>query len=102
MAAPYITYREFINDELGYFICQKDFPHYLCRISDKPIVNFIQPIPITDYNLWITFNATLRGNVIPSYKDIGEEIVSVMQSMAAWFYNNRILPNEKKYKKWKI
>jgi hypothetical protein len=98
----FITFREEINNETGYFILQRDFPHYLCRIAEQPIVNFIQPIPITNYNLWLIFNATLRGNYIPSYKDIGAEIISVMNSMATWFFENRILPNEKKYKKWKI
>ena len=98
----FITYREDIGNETGYFILQKEFPHYVGRIADRPIVNFIQPVPITDYRLWIIFNATLRGNFIPSYRDIGEEIKAVMNDMAAWFYENRILVNPKKYKKWKI
>lgn len=99
---PYITYREMVDAEMGYFILQKDFPHYVVRVVDRPIVNFVQPFPVSEYNLWLVFNATLRGNVIPSYRDIGEEIKSVMQSMSLWFYENRILIEPKKYKKWKI
>lgn len=99
---PYITYREPDADgNMLYFILQKDFPHFLCEVSERPIVNFFQPVPINEYNLYIIFNATLRGNVIPSYQQIGEEIKAVMHDMATWFYNERIIPNEKKYKKWK-
>lgn len=99
----YITYRE--SDAEGnqqYFILQKEFPHFVAKISEQPIVNFIQPMPITNYNLYLVFNGCLRGNIIPSYKDIGEEVKSVMNSMAIWFFEQRVLPNEKKYKKWKI
>jgi len=96
--AEFITYRE--DDQ--YFILQKEFPHFVAKVSDQPIVNFIQPLPISNYNLWLIFHATLRGNMIPSYKDIHKEIVSVMNAMAIFFYEQRILQNEKKYKKWKI
>jgi len=96
--AEFVTYKE--DDK--YFILQKEFPHFVCQISEQPIVNFIQPLPISNYNLWIIFYATLRGNMIPSYKDIHKEIVSVMNAMAIWYYEQRILQNEKKYKKWKI
>lgn len=99
---PYITFREELGNELGYFILQREFPHFLCYIAERPIVNFVQPMPVSAYNLWIIFNGTLRGNMIPSYKDIGKEIESVMSEMASFYYEHRILTNEKKYRKWKI
>jgi len=98
----YITFREPIEDGLGYFILQKEFPHYLCNISESPVVNFIQPMPVTSYNLWLCFKGTIRGNFIPSYKDVYEEIRSVMQDMANWYFENRILIEPKKYRKWKV
>ncbi len=100
---PFITYKEnYPNGEEHYFILQKEFPHLLCEVSSIPKIYFVPPMPISNYNLFIEFNGCLRGNVIPSYKDIGEEIKSVMYSMSVWFFEQRILPNEKKYKKWKI
>lgn len=99
---PYLTFTEpDENDTMEYFILQKAFPHFLCKISEHPIGHFFQCAPINEYDLYIVFNSTLRGNVIPSYQSIGDEIRVVMHDMADWFYNNRILKNEKKYKKWK-
>ena len=98
----YITFTEpDENDVMEYYILQKEFPHFLCKISEHPTGHFFQCVPINEYDLYIVFNSTLRGNVIPSYKNIGDEIKDVMHDMAEWFYNNRILKNEKKYKKWK-
>jgi len=99
----YISYRETDEEDfLQYYILQKEFPHILVNISERPVVNFVQPVPINEYNLFLVFSGTLRGNVIPSFINIGEEIKSVMQDMSVWFYEYRIIPNEKKYKKWKI
>lgn len=99
----YITFRD-TNDkgDLLYFILQRDFPHYNCCLADQPIVNFVQPMPISSYNLWIVFVGTLRGNFIPYYQSIGDEIRAVMQDMAEWYFTERILKDEKKFKKWKI
>lgn len=100
--SDFITYRELVGDEMGYFICQKEHPHYLCRISERPIVNFIEPVPVTSYNLFIVFFGCLRGEVIPVYNDIDKEVAEVMFNMGLWFYSERILIEPKKYKKWKI
>lgn len=98
----FITYREETENGLEYFILQKGFPHFVCKISDIPEKHFVDAMPITAYNLFLVFNFTLRGNLIPSYQNIDEEIKSTMQEMAAWFYEQRIINNEKKYKKWKL
>lgn len=100
---PYITYRE--NDSEGrlcYFILQKDFPHFVGLLSTGKLDTVLASSPIAGYNLWINFNGCLRGNVIPSYKNIIDEIEKEMSSMAIWFYNNRILVEPKKYERFKI
>lgn len=100
---PYITYRE--TNEEGqtlYFILQKDFPHYQCVVSEIPNKVFVDSIAVTDYNLYLVFGGVLRGFMIPSYADVEKQISEVMASMALWFFENRILVNPKKYKKWKL
>lgn len=100
---PYITYRD-KNDknELLYFILQRDFPHYQCAVSEQPIKVFVEPMPISDYNLFLVFAGVLRGMFVPSYNNVDKEISDLMFNMAEWFYSNRILIEPKKYKKWKI
>lgn len=52
--------------------------------------------------MYVNFNGTLRGNLIPSYNDVLKEIDIIMEDMAIWFLNNRILADQKKYSKFKI
>src|ERR1035437_9594710 len=99
----YITFRETNEEgETLYFILQKEFPHYQTVVSEVPKKVFVECVPVTDYNLYITFAGVISGFMIPSYHDVEKEISSVMASMALWFYSERILVNPKKYKKWKI
>jgi hypothetical protein len=99
---PYITYRDVDNNgELGYFILQKDFPHYIGQITTYPQERLIPSIQIAGYYLWVTFNGTIRGNIVPSYKNIEEDIKFVMNEMSIWYYANRIIDNPKKYKQFK-
>lgn len=103
MATPYITYRDTDNEgNLQYYILQKEFPHFVGLISAFPKTEFIPAIGISGYNLWVVFNYTLRGRMIPSYKEIDKEILQAMCNMAEWYYENRILTEPKKYKKFKI
>jgi hypothetical protein len=100
---PFITYRE--EDEKGelqYYILQKAFPHYLGRIVEQRLEKSLMQKAIAGYNLYIVFDGSLRGNFVPAYKDVYKEIEDVFHAMADWFYQNRILKEEKKYKKWKI
>jgi hypothetical protein len=99
----YVTYRDTNEEnELLYFILQRDFPHYQCSISETPQKVFLDAFPLSSYNLWLVFAGCLRGMVIPSFNNVDKEILEVMGDMAIWFYENRILGNEKKYKKWKL
>jgi hypothetical protein len=99
---PFITYRE--KDKSGvlqYYVLQKEYPHFVGIISSIPISGTWQS-PIAGHNLWVVFNGTLRGNLIPAYQKIGDDIQASLDNMAAWFYNERIKPDEKKYSKFKI
>lgn len=99
----YVTYRDKDKDDnLQYFVLQKDFPHFVGMVSPIPKIELIPAIAISNYNLWMVFNYTLRGRMIPSYKNIEKEILSVMSDMAEWYYENRILTEPKKFKKFKI
>lgn len=101
--SKYITYRE--TNEEGqtlYFILQKEFPNYQCVVTEIPNKILVNSIPITDYNLYLTFAGVIRGFMIPSYSDVEKQITDVMNDMMNWFYENRILVNPKKYKKWKL
>lgn len=101
MNIPYITYREEKEGNLLYYILQKEHPHYLGVIAYGIIQDKIQ-VPITGHNLYVTFAGCLRGNFIPSYKDVVKQIENTMTSMAIWFYSERILKEPKKYLKFKL
>lgn len=97
----YITYRDIDkNGNLGYFVLQKAFPHFVGYIADNPNYRAILKVPIPNTTLFVCFNGTLRGNFIPSYRNVEQEIVDVYVDMAKWYYENRILANPSKYKKW--
>lgn len=99
---PYITYRDTDdNGELQYYILQRTFPHYIGLITSVPVINSWQAT-IAGYNLYVMFNGTIRGNIIPNYKDVSDEIQQIMDSMATWYYHNRILKEPNKYKKFKV
>jgi len=100
---PFITFRE--EDEQGelqYYILQKAFPHYLGRIVSQKLESNLMQKPVSGYNLYVVFNGSLRGNLVPAFKDVYEEIENVFHAMADYFYRERILKEEKKYQKWKI
>lgn len=98
MGSPFITFKEGED----YFILQKEFPHYVGKIVREPIEGAMINQPIGAYMLWVTFNGVLRGNFIPSYQDVYDEIVHVFFEMSQWFYTERILKDPKRYKKWRI
>lgn len=98
----YITFRERDSEgELQYYILQRQFPHIVGEISTRPKEFIVQPIQITGYYLWLTLNGTLQGFLLPDYINIQEEIKFVINDMAIWYYANRIVPEHKKYKKFK-
>lgn len=99
--SPFITYRDIEEGELQYYILQREFPHYVGIISTYPKTNFIESMPIAGYNLWIVFDGTIKGEVIPSYKNVDVDIKNSLNEMSIWYYAHRIIPQEKKYKKFK-
>lgn len=100
--SKFITYREEDkNGNLCYYILQKDFPHFVGIISTSPSEGTWQSA-IPNYNLWVVYAGTIRGNFVPSYRNISEETQSVFDEMAHWYYANRICEEPNKYKKFKI
>lgn len=100
---PFITYRE--PDLLGnaqYYILQKAHPNIIGILVTMPKPEAIVNQPIAAYRLWVSFHGTLRENMIPAQSDIYNEIESVVSNMADWFYQERILKDNKRFKKWKL
>jgi len=98
----YLTYRETDSgNRLCYYILQKEFPHYKALLSVGKIEDALVSMPILGYNLYVNFNGVLRGNLIPNYNNVMDEIKMIMDEMADWFYHNRILIEPKKYNKFK-
>jgi hypothetical protein len=98
--AKYITYREDENGAPSYYILQKEFPHFVGRVVDNPYFKSIVNAPVPQTKLYVAMVGTLRGNAIPSYQNILEEIKIFAIDMAYWYFENRILPNPQKFKKW--
>lgn len=101
--SPYITFRDVDNEnKLRYYILQREYPHYVGVLSEKPEADPIGQGTVAKYNLWVIFAGTLRGNFIPAYQDVKKELSFIYQNMADWYYENRILKDESRYKKFKI
>lgn len=101
--SPYITFRDTDKrGDLQLFVLQRDFPHFCAILSSHPIADPIAQVPISGHNLWLVYSGTIRGNYIPSFPDAQEQIQSVLELMGSWFYENRILTDQKRYKKWLI
>lgn len=101
--SPFITFRDTDSvGELKYYILQRDFPHYVASIEDRKPESALMVHPILGYSLWLVFAGSLRGNMIPGYNNVKQEIESVMLNMSNWFYQYRVLADPKKYKKYVI
>lgn len=97
----YITYREADSGgQLQYFILQKQWPHYVGMVIDNPSYKSILKTPIANTTLYVSLYGTLQGRLLPAYAGVDKEIAAIFTDMAVWFYENRILPNQKKYNKW--
>lgn len=100
--SPFITYKDADSSgELQYYILQREYPHYVGIVYTHKKDTLIPSIQVTGYYLWIVFDGSLRGKIIPGYRAIQDEIFQTINSMADWFYQYRIIPEEKKYKKFK-
>lgn len=100
---PYITFRDTDNNgELQYYILQRRFPHYVAIILGKPKEDAIVTSAVSGHHLYLSFAGTLQGNFIQAIPKVEEEIQAIFDSMSAWFYSKRILPEPKKYKKFRI
>lgn len=101
--SPFITFKDLdTKGEMQYFILQREYPHYCGRIAYYPTGGAICEVPITGHNLYVSFSGVLRGNFVPAYPKVEEEISVIFHAMALWFYENRVLKEPKRYKKWLI
>lgn len=100
---PYILFEDIDDNGIKQkYILQRDFPHYVGQILYMPKLKSLIQIPVPKYNIWVSFAGTLRGNMIPSYKNIPEELDDVYRNMSSWYYENIILKNEKEFENFKL
>ena len=99
---PYIIYlEENVSGELCTYVLQKKFPHFTGLISKLPGEGkFSAAVP--GYNLWVVLAGTIGGNLVPSYRNITDEIMECLEWMANYYYTNVIVRNPELYKNFKI
>jgi len=101
--SPFITFKDKDSyGELQYYILQREPPHYLGVIKNVPISGAMSCAPVPGYHFFVVFAGTLRGNMIPANRGFETEIDFLFNRMASWFYSERIMINESKFKKFKI
>lgn len=101
--SPYITFKDTNSDGiLVLYVCQREFPHYCAGLAYLPVLDTLSCVPIAGHHLYLVFWGTIRGRLIPGYKDVSQEIQAVIEDMAVWFYSERVLKEPKRYKKWRI
>jgi hypothetical protein len=99
----YITFRE--EDKKGilqYYILQRKEPHYVGKIVGETNELSLLKVPIAGYRLYVSFSGVLIGNYLPSYKGVEDDVLVEFQKMSAWYLDNRIAKDEKRYKKFKL
>jgi len=100
---PFITFREVdYTNTLRYYILQKDFPHSVAVIVSQPKHTALCQSVIPGYNLWVVWEDSLRGSYVAAYPDYEKDLQFTMDNMAAWYFSERILTDEKRYAKFKI
>jgi len=100
--SPYITFKEDLNGELALYILQREWPHYVASLDYHPTQGEIAQVPMAGHNIFVTFRGTIRGRFLPAQQNVVMEVENVMQSMATWFYESRIMKDPRRYKKWAI
>jgi hypothetical protein len=99
--SPFITFREPLpSGEMGYFILQRAWPHYVGRIVTDHADIYLVGAQVPHYWMWVSFSGTLQGNLVQAQQNVITEIRTVMTLMANWFEKERISPQPKKYAKW--
>jgi len=101
--SEFITYRDKDrNGNLQYYVCSREYPHFVGRIGFTPDKLVVDAVPISGYNLFVIFGGTLSGMRIPALDKVDEQITSMLLKMSSWYFQNRIINDEKRYKKFKI
>ncbi len=100
---PFITFRE--PDENGilrYYILQRAFPHNCGVILSQPDPKSIVQSPIPGYNLYVVFDGVLAGNYVHATVDYKLELQNIYNTMAAFFWAERIVLDRKRFEKFKV
>ncbi len=99
---PFISYREKDKEgNLQYYVLQREFPHYVGLLTIDPHLKSVLKVPMAGYRFYVSYGGVLMGNYMPSTTS-EEDMLVVFQKMADWYLAERILTNQKKYKKWKV
>jgi hypothetical protein len=100
---PFITFRDTDRQgNLQYYILQRDYPHYCGMIVEKRSDTAIMQMPVAKHHLYVEYAGTIRGSYVPGHKDVMQEIEHVFRHMAEWYYEHRIVPDPKRFKKWAV
>jgi hypothetical protein len=86
--------------ELQYFILQREWPHYIGMIIDNPNYKSLVKVPVPNTTLYVSLWGTLQGRLLPANAGMDNGIAATLTNMAVFYYEERIIPNQKKYKKW--
>lgn len=97
---PFILFKEKDkNGNIQQYVLQRDYPNYIGVVNFRPIETTICQQPIAGYNLWVNFNGSLRGNMMPLDKGSLKEMEEIFFNMACWFYTEM---DTIKYESYKI
>lgn len=99
--SKYITYRDGDEGEPEYYILQRDFPHYVARLSETISGNEFYSEKIDGYNLHLVFYGVINGRFIPSFQNAMSDIIEIVRDMSLFYLSQRISKNPKRYKKFK-
>ncbi len=97
---PFILFKEKDkNGNIQQYVLQREYPNYIGVISYRPIETALIQHPIANYNLWVIYSGTLKGNQIPLDKMALKDADDIYFNMAAWFYTEM---DVNKYENYKI
>lgn len=100
---PFITFKEKDADGKDqFFVLQRKFPHYQAMILEYPREGTIATVPVPGHSFYLNFCGTIEGNYLLAKTGVEQEIQATLERMADWFYKNMIVPEPKRYKRFKI
>jgi hypothetical protein len=89
------------------FILQSAFPNYVGKLwkceTDWDLYQIKKELQaqVQGYRMMVTFVGTLEGNLV-YLGDKKQQLQSLMNEMAFWYFMNRIDKDQKRYAKYKL